>query len=139
MNRKERRALERQGKIPKAEPTYMMKPSEIKSAALKGPGEEAMRYEINQQILEQDKAFTLDIDTMYLWTLHSKYGWGLKRLKQFYRDVFAEHIRMREFYEMDEMYPERYKLKEKGIDIEAWFDSLFDEKGNFKKPDEVNI
>lgn len=139
MNRKERRALERQGKIPKAEPTYMMKPSEIKSAALKGPGEEAMRHEINQQILEQDKAFTLDIDTMYLWTLHSKYGWGLKRLKQFYRDVFAEHIRMREFYEMDEMYPERYKLKEKGIDIEAWFDSLFDEKSNFKKPDEVNI
>lgn len=139
MNRKERRALERQGKIPKAEPTYMMKPSEIKRAALKGPGEEAMRHEINQQILEQDKAFTLDIDTMYLWTLHSKYGWGLKRLKQFYRGVFAEHIRMREFYEMDEMYPERYKLKEKGIDIEAWFDSLFDEKGNFKKPDEVNI
>lgn len=139
MNRKERRALERQGKIPKAEPTYMMKPSEIKRAALKGPGEEAMRHEINQQILEQDKAFTLDIDTMYLWTLHSKYGWGLKRLKQFYRGVFAEHIRMREFYEMDEMYPERYKMKEKGIDIEAWFDSLFDEKGNFKKPDEVNI
>lgn len=31
-----------------------------------------------------------------------------------------EHRRMREFYEMDDLYPERYKLKEKGIDIEKW-------------------
>ena len=36
MNRKERRALERQGKLPKSEPVYMMKPSDIKNAALKG-------------------------------------------------------------------------------------------------------
>ena len=31
-----------------------------------------------------------------------------------------EHRRMREFYERDDLYPERYKLKEKGIDIEKW-------------------
>ena len=46
---------------------------------------------------------------------------------------------MREFYEMDDPYPERYKLKRKGIDIEAWYNELFDEEGNFKKPEEVNI
>lgn len=79
------------------------------------------------------------MDTIYLWTLHNKYGWGLKRLKQFYKDVFVEHLRMREFYEMDDPYPERYKLKRKGIDIEAWYNELFDEEGNFKKPEEVNI
>lgn len=139
MNRKERRALERQGKLPKSEPVYMMKPSDIKDAALKGAGEQAMIHEIHQQCLKADKEFTLDMDTLYLWTLHSKYGWGVKRLKQFYLDVFAEHMRMREFYEMNDMYPERHKLKEKGIDIEAWYNELFDESGNFKSPEEVKI
>lgn len=139
MNRKERRLLERQGKLPKAEPTYMLKPSEIKNAALKGPGEQAMKHEINQQILEQDKAFTLDMDSMVLWTLHNKYGWGFKRCRQFYLDMFSEHIRMREFYELDDLYPERYKLKEKGIDVEAWYNELFDENGNFKKSEEVYL
>ena len=39
---------------------------------------------------------------------------------------------MREFYELDDLYPERYKLKEKGVDIEEWYSELFDDKGNFK-------
>lgn len=139
MNRRERRKLERQGKIPKSEPVYTMKPSEIKDAALKGAGEQAIKEELNRRCLDADKQYTLDIDTMYLWTLHVKYGWGLKRLKQFYMDVFAEHIRMRECYEMGNTYPERHKLKDKGIDIEAWYNALFDENGNFKAPEEVSI
>lgn len=28
--------------------------------------------------------------------------------------------RMREHYQMDDLYPERYKLKEKGINVEKW-------------------
>ena len=44
---------------------------------------------------------------------------------------------MREFYELDDLYPERYKLKEKGVDIEAWYDELFDDKGNFKENQEI--
>lgn len=139
MNRRERRALERKGKLPKAEPTYMMKPSDIKNAVLNGVGEQAMRQEIRQQCLDMDKEYAIDLDTMYLWTLHQKYGWGLKRLKQFYMDVFAEHLRMRKCYEMDDMYPERHKLKEKGIDIEEWYNKLFDETGNFKNPEEVQL
>lgn len=34
--------------------------------------------------------------------------------------VAREHRRMREYYQMDDLYPERYKLKEKGIDVEKW-------------------
>lgn len=133
MNRKERRKLEKQGKLPKSEPVYMMRPSDIKTAALKGVGKQVIVHEVHQQCLALDKAFTLDMDTVYLWTLHSKYGWGLKRLKQFYKDVFIEHLRMREYYEVDDLYPERYKLKEKGIDIEAWYNELFDEEGNYRE------
>lgn len=133
MNRKERRALQKQGKAPKTEPTFMLKPSQLAQAATKGVGKEAVRHEINQQILEQDKQFTLDLDTMVLWTLHSRRGWGAKRLREFYLDMFEEHLRMREFYELDDLYPERHKLKEIGVDIEAWYKELFDDQGNFKK------
>lgn len=34
--------------------------------------------------------------------------------------VCEDYRRMREYYQMDDLYPERYKLKEKGIDIEKW-------------------
>lgn len=139
MNRKERRRLERAGKIPKSEPTLMLKPSQMAKVMTSGPGKEAMNHEVNQQLLKLDKQFTLDVDTMVLWTLHSRYGFGPKRLKQFYKDMFEEHLRMREYYELDDLYPERQKLKDIGVDVEAWFDSLFDEKGNYKKPSEVTL
>lgn len=44
---------------------------------------------------------------------------------------------MREFYELDDLYPERYKLKEKGVDVEAWYEELFDDEGNFKENQET--
>lgn len=135
MNRKERRRLERQGKLYKAEPAYRIK---SENAPLNRAERQAMLHEIHQQCLAADKEFALDIDTVYLWTLHTKYGWGPKRLKRFYVQAFAEHLRMRDFYEIDDLYPERHKLKEKGIDIEAWYSELFDEQGNFRQSGEVN-
>lgn len=45
---------------------------------------------------------------------------GLKRLHDFYLAMAAEHRRMRDFYEMDDLYPERLKLKELGADVEQW-------------------
>lgn len=138
MNRRERRLLERQGKLPKKEPVYVMKPSDIKGAALNGVAREAMIHEINQQCLVADRAFTLDIDTMVLFTLHTRYGWGKKRLKDFYKAMFDSHLAMREYYATDEIYPERIKLKEKGIDVESWYNSLFNPDGTYKKSEEVN-
>lgn len=138
MNRRERRLLERQGKLPKKEPIYLMKPSEVKEAALYGVAHEAMIHEINQQCLAIDKSFTLDLDTMVLFTLHSKYGWGKKRLKEFYKAMFDLHLSMRKCYELDELYPERLKLKEKGIDVEGWYNSLFNPDGTYKESAEVN-
>lgn len=77
-------------------------------------------HEIDRQILERDEAYSLDIDAMVLWTLHVYLGFGKKRLERFYRDMLKEHIHMREVYEMDDTYPERYKLKELcNVDVEA--------------------
>lgn len=91
-----------------------------------------MVHEINQQILEKDKEYQLDIDTMVLWSLNRFAGWGPKKLRDFYLFMMKEHLRMREFYELDDLYPERHKLKEKGVDLEAWYSELFDEDGNFR-------
>lgn len=132
MNRKERRALKKKGIEVKAEPTYMMKASDIGKAAV-NVGKDDMLHEIDQQILEKDKEYQLDIDTMVLWSLNQFAGWGPKKLKAFYGFMMNEHLRMREFYELDDLYSERHKLKEKGVDIEAWYSEFFDEEGNFKK------
>lgn len=128
--------MKKQGLETKREPVLLMKPSEIGKAATQGVGREAMMHEINQQILQRDKDYQLDIDTMVLWSLKQFAGWGPKKLKDFYLFMFKEHLRMREFYELDDLYPERYKLKEKGVDIEAWYEELFDDEGNFKENQE---
>lgn len=132
MNRADRRKAKKKGIEVKTEPVLLMKPSEIGKAATQGVGREAMMHEINQQILQKDKEYQLDFDTMVLWSLKQFAGWGPKKLKAFYYFMFKEHLRMREFYELDDLYPERHKLKERGVDIEEWYSELFDEEGNFK-------
>lgn len=139
MNRRQRREMERKGLIPKQEPIYNLTRSQIVEAALRGPGESAMKREIHKQLLEADKRFMTDIDVMVLSTLHHEYGWGPKRCKDFYLKMFRHHMEMRKFYEIDDLYPERYKLKEAGIDVEAWYDALFDDKGNFKNPEDISL
>ena len=124
MNRAERRKSQREGKKVKTEPVLMMKPSEIGKAATQGVGKKAMMHEIHQQVLEMDRQYQLDVDTMILWGIRQYTGWGLKKLKDFYLFMFNEHMRMREYYEMDDMYPERKKLKDIGVDIEEWYNEL---------------
>lgn len=132
MNRADRRKAKKKGIEVKTEPVLLMKPSEIGKAATQGVGRDAMIHEIDQQILQKDKEYQLNLDTMVLWSLKQFAGWGPKKLRDFYYFMFKEHLRMREFYELDDLYPERHKLKEKGVDIEGWYSELFDEEGNFK-------
>lgn len=132
MNRADRRKAKKKGIEVKTEPVLLMKPSEIGKAATQGVGRDAMIHEIDQQILQKDKEYQLNLDTMVLWSLRQFAGWGPKKLRDFYYFMFKEHLRMREFYELDDLYPERQKLKEKGVDIEGWYSELFDDEGNFK-------
>lgn len=133
MNRKERRKQKMYGGRKNPEPTLMMKPSDLANATMGPFGKQAMMHEINQQILLMDQKYQLDIDSMMLWALRRFASWGPKKLEEFYRFMFEEHLRMREFYEMDELYPEKYKLRELGVDLEKLYKELFDERGNFKK------
>ena len=106
MNRAERRRQKKAGIKVQKEPTLNLKVSDFDhmvSHAEKSAKERATAaaiHEIDQQIV-------------YL-------GFGKKRLERFYRDMLKEHIHMREVYEMDDTYPERYKLKELcNVDVEA--------------------
>ena len=120
MNRRERRKLQKQGVQVPNDPAINIKLSELGSQMMSPNMQRAMMHEIHQQCLEADEMLTLDVDTMVLWSLHRHLGFGVKRLHDFYVFMAAEHRRMREFYEMDELYPERQKLKELGVDVEAW-------------------
>lgn len=103
MNRAERRRQQKAGVKVKKEPTLNLKVSDFDnmvSNAQKTAKEKATAaaiHEIDRQILERDEAYSLDIDAMVLWTLHTCLGFGKKRLERFYRNMLKEHIRMREF------------------------------------------
>lgn len=119
MNRRERRKLERKGVLVK-DPVVTLKVSDVKNKALTDRVREAMETEINRQILEHDEQYWLDIDSMVMWTLYRVFGFGPKRLRKFYEAMIQEHLRMREYYQMNDCYPEREILKRMGVDIEAW-------------------
>ena len=102
------------------DPTINIKLSELGGKMMTPAMQRAMEHEINQQCLEHDERLSLDIDTVVLWTLHQHLGFGKKRLHDFYIAMTAEHRRMRECYQTDDLYPERYKLRELGVDVEQW-------------------
>ena len=108
MNRQERRKLKKQGvQVPK-DPSINIKLSDLSRDIMTPTQHSAMIHEINRQCLEADARFSLDLDTMVLWTLYQCYGWREKRLHDFYLTMAREHRRMREYYQMDDLYGRKY-------------------------------
>lgn len=85
----------------------------------------AMNLEINRQILEKDEKYKKDVDAMVLYVLMSHYGWGKRRLRQFWNAFLTEHKALREFYQMDDPGDNEWlahrKLKQIGVDIHQWY------------------
>ena len=82
--------------------------------------------EIKKQILEHDRAFDLEYESIILYTLHTEFGFGAKRLRRFWEARDKAHEEMRERYEFEEhserAWLARRKLKDElGIDIEKWY------------------
>ena len=78
--------------------------------------------EEQQSIKEYDRNNTDEIDAMILWNLHLIFGFGEKRLMEFYNNFSKDLHAMCERYELtdreDELWLCTHKLKEKfGIDI----------------------
>lgn len=84
----------------------------------------ALDQEIKRQIVENDRRFDMDKESMILWMLHTEFGFGSKRLKRAWELFYSESQRLRDHYlldEGDEPWISRQKLKEMGCDIETWY------------------
>lgn len=84
--------------------------------------QKAMVDEIRRQCTEINDQYLADIDAVILFVLHSQYGFGPKRLRKFWENVKAGIKDLNDFYQMpdDVAWIAKYKLKEIGVDVDAW-------------------
>lgn len=103
---------------------YMKKAGgKVYGSHLTAAEKKAMDIEIRRQLAEYDLKHANELDAMILWHLHEEFGFGPKRLKQFY-DTFA--VRLDELIKHYEMTDSvlfqlvRTQPNHIGIDIEEW-------------------
>ena len=95
----------------------------IYGASMSVAEKKAMNLEIQRQLAEYDQKHLMEIDALILWVLHDKFGFGPKRLKQYYDSFTACTDELMKRYEMDdgdEIWLCTHMLKRIGVDIEAW-------------------
>lgn len=83
----------------------------------------ALDAEIAKSFEEFDKEHWLEIDAMVLWVLRERFGWGHKRLREFYDAFGPEFEGLLKRYEMsghDGIWLCTQRLKEYGVDLEEW-------------------
>ena len=64
--------------------------------------EKALNQAINEQIVANDRDFDMDKESSILWMLHTQFGFGPKRLKLAWKLFYAETLKLREYYLMDQ-------------------------------------
>ena len=81
-----------------------------------------VREESQRQIKDIMERFYNDLDAIILWALHEHFGFGAERLHRFYLAFTAIYKDLRDFYEMgsDTPYVCKVKLRDIGVDLEAW-------------------
>lgn len=85
--------------------------------------EKAMDLEIQRQLAEYDRKHLVEIDAMILWVLHERFGFGPKRLRQYYDSFRACTNELVERYQMDagdDIWLCTQMLKRIGVDVEQW-------------------
>lgn len=95
----------------------------IFGGAMSAAEKKAMDLEIQRQLAEYDRKHLVEIDAMILWVLHDRFGFGPKRLRQYY-DAFRKGINdLVERYQMDkddDIWLCTQMLKRIGVDVEEW-------------------
>ena len=79
----------------------------------------AMDLEIQRQLAEYDRKH----HSMILWVLHERFGFGPKRLRQYYDSFRACTNELVERYQMDtgdDVWLCTQMLKRIGVDVEQW-------------------
>lgn len=105
-------------------PRFKKSGKHIFGVELTAAEQKAIDREIERQLAEHTRKHNLEIVAMTLTTLHEEFGFGEARLKRFfdrYDEVVESLVKRYELSEGDEPWIAMYKLKEKGIDVEAWY------------------
>lgn len=91
---------------------------------IENPGvRKAMNKEINSQLALAHDRFFQDERAVILWTLHQIFGFGAKRLRQYYDAYTPACEELRDHYEMsdsDMPFIATEKLKAIGVDLREW-------------------
>lgn len=95
---------------------------------------EAISREIKKQLAERMRNHEDNVDAQVMYVLNQKFGFGKKRLREFYLAFQEEVSSLINHYEMpgESEYLAKAFLKEHvGVDVEAWNDEMFGkDRGN---------
>lgn len=98
--------------------------SKIYGVQFSAKEQEAIDREIKLQLAEHDRLHAREVDAVVLWELRKRYGFGMKKLKEFYfgfGDAINELLRRYEMGEDDTVWLATRKLKDElGIDLAEW-------------------
>lgn len=95
----------------------------ILGGAMSAAEKKAMDLEIQRQLAEYDRKHLIEIDAMILWVLHERFGFGPKRLRQYYDNFRACTNELVERYQMDagdDVWLCTQMLRRIGVDVEQW-------------------
>lgn len=96
----------------------------IIGAQLTAAERKAMNLEIQKQLGDHVRSHVREIDALFLWFLHQKYGFAYKRLKEAYTDFAPMLESLCARYEMsqegDDVFLCTKMLKEIGVDLDEW-------------------
>lgn len=81
------------------------------------------QQELLRQVDEWAKKYNIDMYSNLLWTVRqiteeNGDAWGKERLTALFKRFCENYDKMREEYDFEDMYAERYKLKKLGVDVE---------------------
>ena len=79
-----------------------------------------IKVEATKQVQEILLRRCIDLDTVVMWVLHRRFGFGAKRCKAFFDAYKPTTDGFTERYGSDKYYKMREDLVRDGIDIERW-------------------
>lgn len=77
---------------------------------------------IKEEIKKQNIGYSLSLDEAILYALYKRFGFGKKRLREYYEAFFDEREKLKEYYEMpdDAEWLVHRELLNIGVDVEQW-------------------
>jgi len=92
-------------------------------------GQKALNAEVNRQLINHAEKHGCNNDAQVLLTLHLHYGFGKKRLRQFWEHYLETEKELMDYYrqtpitaegEREKEFYAVYELRKIGVDVEHW-------------------